>query len=221
MPGVVALSGGGGVERLAAMLETAMADGPVGVISFGIAGGLAPDLKPGATILGRRVLDGETRFEADPAWIRRLAAALPHATVAAIAGVDEAVADADAKRLLHRAGGAVAVDMESHVAARIAARHGLPFAALRVVADPAERSLPRAAMAGMRPDGSADINAVLRALARAPHELPALLRVAADARAAFAALRSSRFALHESGSGSDQAEGRPAMIIPDRPGSRA
>ncbi len=35
-----------------------------------------------------------------------------------------------------------AVDMESHVAARVAARHGLPFAALRVISDPASRSLP-------------------------------------------------------------------------------
>ena len=40
-----------------------------------------------------------------------------------------------AKPTLHRTTGALAVDMESHVAARIAARHGLPFAAGRVISD--------------------------------------------------------------------------------------
>jgi hypothetical protein len=88
--------------------------------------------------------------------------------------------------------GAVAVDMESHVAARLAAHYGLPFAALRIIADPAERSLPAAALVGMRPDGSTDIAAVLRALGRRPSDLPALIRTALDARAAFAALHRDR-----------------------------
>ena len=34
--------------------------------------------------------------------------------------------------------------MESHVAAAFAAEHGLPFAALRVISDAADRALPRA-----------------------------------------------------------------------------
>ncbi len=85
--------------------------------------------------------------------------------------------------------------MESHVAARLAALHGLPFAALRVVADPAERSLPPAALVGMRPDGTTDIGAVLRSLGRAPRQLPGLIRTGLDARAAFSALKSSRLEL--------------------------
>jgi len=38
--------------------------------------------------------------------------------------------------------GAIAVDMESHVVAAVGAAHGLPVAAMRVVTDPAERTLP-------------------------------------------------------------------------------
>ncbi len=56
----------------------------------------------------------------------------------------------------------LAVDMESHGAARFAENWGLPFAALRAIADPQHRALPPAAMVGMKPDGSADIKAVLR-----------------------------------------------------------
>jgi adenosylhomocysteine nucleosidase len=96
------------------------------------------------------------------------------------------------KRELHERAGTVAVDMESHIAARIAAAHGLPFAACRVIIDPAERTLPPAALVGMRADGKADVLAVLASLLRQPRQLFALLRVVADARAARSALFEGR-----------------------------
>jgi hypothetical protein len=102
------------------------------------------------------------------------------------------LADATAKRDAHAATGAIAVDMESHVAATVAARHGLPFAIARVVSDAADRSLPRAAQAGMAPDGGMDIGAVLRALVRDPRQLPALIRVGGEAETAFKALGRGR-----------------------------
>ena len=52
--------------------------------------------------------------------------------------------------------------------ARIAAELALPFAVLRVIADPAERALPPAALAGMRTDGGMDVGAVLASLAKSP-----------------------------------------------------
>ena len=58
--------------------------------------------------------------------------------------------------------GAVAVDMESHIAAAYAAEAGLPFAALRVVSDPAGRALPALAMAAIKPNGDIDLRKVLR-----------------------------------------------------------
>ena len=82
--------------------------------------------------------------------------------------------------------------MESHIVARVALAHGLPFAAIRVVADPAERQLPPAATVGMRSDGRVDLPAVLMSLARDPRQLPSLIRTALDARAAFAGLLRGR-----------------------------
>jgi len=78
--------------------------------------------------------------------------------------------------------------MESHLVARIAAELVLPFAILRVIADPAERELPPAALAGMRADGRLNVGAVLASLARNPGQLPALIRLAAEAGRAGAAL---------------------------------
>lgn len=193
--GVTTVSGGGDAAGLALLLQAALAKGAKAVISFGIAGGLQPGLTPGTTVIGRVVDDGETRVTADAAWVQRLAAALPQAVVGGIAGIDHAVCAVERKHALHRQTGAVAVDMESHVAARLAALHGVPFVALRIVADPAERTVPHAATVGMRADGSTDVGAVLRALARKPGELPALLRTAFDAKAALGALLRNRQSL--------------------------
>ena len=190
--GVTALAGGGDPARLALLVQAALARGARAVISFGIAGGLKPGLKPGSVVIARSVDDGEQRFLAAPAWVERLSEALPDATIADLVGVDAAVCDPAAKAELHRRTDAAAVDMESHIAARLAALHGLPFAALRVVADPSDRAVPPAALVGMRPDGSTDTLAVLRSLGRRPRQLPALIRTAFDARAAFLGLAASR-----------------------------
>src|SRR5438477_646342 len=84
--------------------------------------------------------------------------------------------------------GPVAVDMESHAVARVAAQHQIPFVVLRTVSDAAGHALPRAAQAGFKADGEPDVAAVLRGLARRPWELPSLLLTAANAARALRAL---------------------------------
>ncbi len=82
--------------------------------------------------------------------------------------------------------------MESHVAARVAAEHGLPFFALRAIADPLARTLPPATLIAMRPDGGIDLHAVMRSVAHRPRQLPQLMRIGLDARRALGALARGR-----------------------------
>lgn len=192
-----ALCGGGQSESLARALDARLAAGDVrGVVSFGIAGGLDPRLATASLVIGRMVQSGDERFQVDSAWSDRLAAALPWATAGVIAGVDAPVVTVTEKARLHEQG-ACAVDMESHIAARLAAQHALPFAVLRVISDPAQRTLPPAALVGMRADGSTDAGAVIAALLKAPAQLPALIQTAHDAGAAFSALKRCRAALDD------------------------
>jgi adenosylhomocysteine nucleosidase len=192
-PGVSVVCGGGICRRTAAAIEEAVTGGASGIISFGTAGGLVPHLRPGDWVVADGVVAEGQRWPSDPAWLARLLKQMPGATRGAIASVDMPVASASAKEELQARTGAVAVDMESHVAARLALVHGLPFAAFRVIVDSAERSLPPAALAAMRPDGGVNIGAVLASLARQPGQLPQLIRLARDARAARTALfRGSR-----------------------------
>jgi adenosylhomocysteine nucleosidase len=192
-PGIEVISSGGSIARLEADLNRAVARNVSAIISFGIAGGLAPNLPPGSALVARRIItESGERFDSDRAWSQRLSAILGGVPIVDIAGVDTAVTDPHKKRALHADTGASAVDMESHVAARVAHAHGLPFAAFRVIADPAERYLPHAAVVGMGPDGSLALGALLRSLLREPRQLPQLARTALDAGAAFSALLRGR-----------------------------
>lgn len=189
-PGVAVLNGH--VPHLRTALDEAIKRGCNGVISFGIAGGLAPDLAVGAWVVATGVIAARKRYPTDRDWSRRLLTALGGAVHADISGFDAPVVQPDEKRLLHHATSSVAVDMESHVAAEAAEVHGLPFAACRVILDPAHRALPPAALIDLRPRGTPDVPAVLRSVICHPRQLPALLNVAADARAAQLALRAGR-----------------------------
>ncbi|VVE89244.1 phosphorylase [Pandoraea bronchicola] len=183
-------------DTLAADLEVAMArDGARGLVSFGTAGGLIPGMKPGQWVIAHKVLDMPQQareYVAAIGWADALRRAMPGALRADLAGVTAPVVNADDKAALLRESGAAAADMESHIVARVAQAHGLPFVAARVVIDPAERSLPPAALAGLRSDGSTDILGVLRSLAVNPLQLPALLRVGKDASLARQSMRHGR-----------------------------
>lgn len=190
-PCVRAIAGGGDCPYLAAAIERAIDSGTVGILSFGIAGGLSPDTKPGDIVIASGVAADGTVWKTDNDWSARLASALPYARRGLIAGSDTPVATVIAKSSLFAATGAIGIDMESHIAARIAEAHRLPFAILRVVADAAARELPPAALAGLSPGGAINIGGVLRSLARKPSQLPALLAVSADTRTAMLALLGS------------------------------
>ncbi|MGE5146054.1 MAG: nucleoside phosphorylase [Candidatus Eiseniibacteriota bacterium] len=188
---------GGSVERARFGVERMIEDGVAGLLSFGMAGGLDPALKAGDLLVADRIVaaaDGASHA-GDAAWAAALVAprdeapGCPECRLAVLAGVDEPVVTVEAKRRLAERTGAVAVDMESHVVAEAAARHGLPFIALRAIADPAGRTIPSAALAGLAPDGGTRPLAVMARLALRPWQIPAVMRLAADSAAALGALR--------------------------------
>jgi adenosylhomocysteine nucleosidase len=173
---------------LATVAGSAARKGYRGIISFGVAGGLAANLRTGDWVVASHVLESQITRSTDAAWSNSLLEAIAGASYAPILGVDAPVAEPTMKRDLHLATGAAAVDMESHMVARLAAAHGLAFAAMRVIVDPHDRAIPPAAVLGMGRNGGADIWAVLRNLVAHPSQLSLLARVAADAIAARAEL---------------------------------
>jgi hopanoid-associated phosphorylase len=183
--------------QLAAALEEAIAQGCSGIISFGVAGGLAPSLKPGDWVVPSVIATKRRDYPTDPDWAQRIEQALPGARCGKMLGVDEPVATRSAKQALYLSTGALAVDMESHVAAEVALRFGVSFAAFRIIIDPVDRSLPPAALLRPRMGRQADLTAVLRSLAQNPRQLPAMARLAVDAWIASRALLRGRRQLGE------------------------
>ena len=61
----------GHVPNLRTALEEAIDRGCSGIISFGIAGGLAPDLAPGAWVVASGVVSARRRYATDADWARR------------------------------------------------------------------------------------------------------------------------------------------------------
>jgi hopanoid-associated phosphorylase len=188
---VVVVSGGGRSEALERALALAARDCSA-VISIGLAGALAEDLVPGDWVVADGVLVAGERLAVDAPWRDSLLARLPAAKAGLFLGSDAMMTSAADKRQAHAATGAIAVDMESHLAAQVARRFGLPFAAARVISDAADRSLPPAVNVGLRPDGGMALGPVLAALARDPLQLPALIRTGLEAGAAFRGLGSAR-----------------------------
>lgn len=201
---VVTLTGGGDALGLKKQLDTVLPEeGVSGVISIGIAGGLSPDLRPGHVVIGSEVVIGTERYETDVDWLQRMWRAIPRSKPGIVAGSDSVIMHRPEKTALYERTGAVAVDMESHIAARAAHQYKKPFAVLRVVCDPGDRTLPPAALIAMKPDGSVDTQAVLRSVIAHPQQIPGLLYLARDSATAFRTLLRCRNFLGDGLAGPD------------------
>jgi hopanoid-associated phosphorylase len=195
-PGMTVICSSSDPQQLRALLTVFDPSTIRGVISFGVAGGLDPSLKSGDVVVATEVLAGDTRWLAGLALNEEMIASVAlgrrRVVRGGLAGVEQVVAASALKAALHLETGAAAVDMESHIAAAYAAEAGLPFAALRVISDPATRALPSLAMAALKPNGEIDLRKILRGVARDPATLRALVSTGIDFNRALKSLRGCR-----------------------------
>lgn len=177
--------GGGSAAGAEAAARSAVASGATALVSFGLAGGLDPALAPGELLVPTAVLFAGRRIPTDPALSRRLGGPTTHCLL----GAQDIVANATVKHRLLTETGAAAVDLESGAVAHVAEEHGLPFAALRAVCDPAWRSLPPAALWALDARGAIGVGRVLFSVLADLGQIPDLVALGRDAAAARRALR--------------------------------
>jgi adenosylhomocysteine nucleosidase len=116
-----------------------------GVVVVGVAGGLTSDLPPGALLVGREVLAGGSPAPPpDLRWLERIpndpdvyrGTIVSHSVMLC---TRESKASARARL---RPAGSAAVDLETAAVAKVAARRGVPYIAVRAISDTAGESLP-------------------------------------------------------------------------------
>lgn len=101
------------------------------VVSAGLAGALTPDLKVGDPFIPHTVVNSAT-------GTRIHTAQGSNGVLVSASGV----AGPEAKRLLGRQFGALAVDMEGAAVAEVAEKHGIPFMAVKTISDAYDFPVP-------------------------------------------------------------------------------
>lgn len=159
---------GPGPERAAQAAQRALEQGAGALVSFGVAGGLSNSVASGTLLVPREIV-GASRLSTDQSWVERIVAALDGVVIcstSALLAVDDVLETPAAKAAAAGDSGAVAVDLESGALARVAHAAGVPFVALRAIADDAGDTLPPGVEAWVDDTGQSRLGPVAAALGR-------------------------------------------------------
>ncbi len=186
--GSLLLLSGVGAERARFAARTLLENGAKGLVSWGFAGGLAPELSTGSLILPERVMaPDQFIYPVDLAWHEKLCRELEgqvdlyRGTLAESPGV---LAGYKEKIGLFRRTQAIAVDMESASIALVAKEAEVPLMVIRAITDTAEMTIPRIVLRSADEFGRVRLRRLLSYLARRPGELMNLIRLARSLEAA-------------------------------------
>jgi adenosylhomocysteine nucleosidase len=161
------------------------------LISFGVAGALQDQLRPGDLVLPESIV-ADQLYQTNLAWRRKIERCLPRGirvTQTALAISEQILTTEAEKHALAAKTNACAVDMESGAIAFAAAEAGIPFIAIRAITDPIQFSPPAALMTALHPDGRIRLVRLLALLLKRSVSLRELLRLAPGMRAACATLK--------------------------------
>ncbi len=188
---LVAVSGMG-PEAARNAAERLIDAGATSLVSWGLAGGLDPDLEAGAVCVPREVIAADgSRLSTARSWRESLSSSVPSGHRVgneALLTAEFALETPADKRAARGATGACAVDMESAAVAQVAETHGVPFIAVRVIVDTARDRIPRA-VAGASRAGKLRTGRLILGLIRSPLQIASLLRLARRYRVALRSLR--------------------------------
>ena len=181
--------GAGDRDRTAALVAKVAAQTEC-LISFGIAGGLASELRAGTVIVSGEVVSEGHHWAVESHYMQRLSnfARSIGAIWGPVLATTSIVATRTEKKRAWATTRALAVDLESDIVARTATALGIPFIVLRSIADTARRDLPPAALVPLCLDGNPDLLGVLTAVLRRPLQITGMIGLARETRMALSAL---------------------------------
>lgn len=157
------------------------------VLVSGIAGGLDPDLTIGSVVVPEAVLDLGTgqRYESSPMeGVERKGL---------ITSAEHLIMDEEIISGLEKQG-VIAMEMESSGVAAACQEAGVPWTTFRVISDrPDDGLTDESIMTLLRRDGTTDVGAAVKLMARHPGRIPGMVRLGRDS--SMAASKAARSAL--------------------------
>jgi adenosylhomocysteine nucleosidase len=184
---LIQLSGIGAI-RASLSAKALVGKGIDALLSWGVAGGLVSKLVPGSLILPETIIAANrTVYPVDPSWHEHLCQRIREYVelhTEPLAESTMVLSCSGEKRSLSSQTGAIAADMESAAVAAVAQEAGVPFLAVRAVADPVGLAIPQIALAAVDIYGRLSLLKLIRGLVRHPEEMAALFLLSRNFRAA-------------------------------------
>jgi len=172
---------GPGADAAARAARAAIDAGATALVSWGLAGGLEPQIAPGTVVIPHRLVTADgASVPMDADWRARLVSRLSedfNVHEGDVFVADRVLGTPRAKARAALETGGVAVDMESAAVAAAAVRAGLPVVTVRVVADCLTDTLPAHIDQWIGPTGRRRAAPIVKAIFR-PSQWRNLIRLA-------------------------------------------
>ena len=176
---LVIIYSGTGRDNAIKAVNKLIAKGVKGLISWGCAGALVPNLASGTLLFPEKIITatGET-LNVSENWLTHVKKNLPivHRSVILVESL-HLIESPEAKHQLHEKTQAVAVDMESAAIVQAAQTAGLDSLVIRTISDSVNIQLPSIISKSMNINGEVERDKLLRLLLTHPQQLPALIKV--------------------------------------------
>lgn len=177
-----------GREKALHAAQSLLDAGATALLSWGTAGALDPALGAGTLVLPQQVIGADhSVFPVNSAWRNRLQGRVAGHVATSSGFLLESlsvITHLSQKQALAKRAGAAAVDMESAAVAQVAQQAGVPFVAIRVIADQAITAVPSSALSAVDAYGRLQVLRLVISLLAHPAELPALITLGRGFRAA-------------------------------------
>ena len=182
---------GVGSRNAGTSAELLVKQGVDSLISWGCGAALDADFQAGDLVLAATCVDADQVEikQSDMIWINvaqgKLSQVLALPTrIGKLAESRTIVASSHDKAQIANVTGAVVLDMESAAIAKVAKLHGLPFLAIRAIADPLNMDLPKAVSHALNDQGEVILSKLFMFLLLHPSDTPGLVKLGLHFKAA-------------------------------------
>jgi hopanoid-associated phosphorylase len=176
---IIVIYSGAGRDNAAKSAKILIEKGATALISWGCAGALALELRPGDLLFPEKVVtaSGQT-LKITENWLTHIKKNLPiiHRSVVLVESLTPIVTS-EGKKRLHQQTQAIAVDMESAAIIEIAEEFAVKSLVIRTIVDPVNLNLPPAINHALNTEGEIVLSKLLTHLLICPQQLPSLIKL--------------------------------------------